>query len=149
MTLRLVALMSVVLLLSLAAVGLLVNHYQEQFMEEVQATASDAGQAALRTLEWTRAGPRLGKAVMKRYTAGPDGPENYRRAFRPNTKVVYTETPANPTCRLTDLAGVGRVVDKFYGKADDAPGTDPRERKRPWVMCDGTFATPYHAPPTI
>jgi len=53
MTLRLVALMSIVLLLSLAAVGLLVNHYQERFMEEVQITAADVGQAALRTLEWT------------------------------------------------------------------------------------------------
>jgi signal transduction histidine kinase len=45
--------MSVVLLLSLAAVGVLVNHYQEQFMQEVQTTASDVGQAALRTFEWT------------------------------------------------------------------------------------------------
>jgi signal transduction histidine kinase len=53
MTLRLVALMSVVLLLSLVAVGLLVNHYQERFMQEVQSTAADVGQAALRTLEWT------------------------------------------------------------------------------------------------
>ena len=47
MTLRLVALMSVVLLLSLAAFGLLANHYQEQLMEEVQTTASDVGQATL------------------------------------------------------------------------------------------------------
>jgi methionine-gamma-lyase len=43
--------------------------------------------------------------------AGPDGPENYKKAFKENTRVVYTETPANPTMRLTDLEGVGRVVD--------------------------------------
>jgi signal transduction histidine kinase len=53
MTLRLVALMSAVLLLTLAALGLLVSHYQERLMEEVQATASDVGRTALRTLEWT------------------------------------------------------------------------------------------------
>ena len=73
MTLRLVALMSVVLLLSLAAVGLLVNHYQEQFMREVHTTAADVGQAALRTLNWTSGdGARVGKAVARLH--GPDAP---------------------------------------------------------------------------
>jgi methionine-gamma-lyase len=76
--------------------------------------------------------------------AGPDGPENYKKAFKENTRVIYTETPANPTMRLTDLEGVGRVVDEFYGKADDTPGTSPHDRIRPYVMVDGTFATPYH-----
>ncbi len=55
MTLRLVGLMSVVLLLSLAAFGLLANHFQEQLMQEVQTTAANVGQATLRTLEWTAA----------------------------------------------------------------------------------------------
>jgi len=76
--------------------------------------------------------------------SGVDGPENYKAAFQDNTKVVYTETPANPTMRLTDLAGVGRAVTERYGEAVDTPGTDPHDRKRPWVMVDGTFATPYH-----
>ena len=76
--------------------------------------------------------------------AGKDGPENYRAAFRENTRVVYTETPANPTMRLTDLAGVARVVDEHYGEAVDTPGMHPTERKRPYIMCDGTFASPYH-----
>lgn len=69
--------------------------------------------------------------------AGKQGPEAYRAAFRENTKVVYCETPANPTCRITDLRGVGRVVDEFYGDRKSNPN-------RPWVMVDGTFATPYH-----
>jgi len=51
MTLRLVGLMSVVLLLSLAAFGLLTAHYQDQVMQEVARTASDVGKATLRTLE--------------------------------------------------------------------------------------------------
>jgi signal transduction histidine kinase len=44
--------MSVVLLLSLGAFGLLINHYQDQLMEEVARTASEAGRAALSTLEF-------------------------------------------------------------------------------------------------
>jgi len=76
--------------------------------------------------------------------SGVDGPENYKKAFQANTKVVYAETPANPTMRLTDLAGVGKVVDEYYGIAINTPGTDPKKRVRPFVMVDGTFATPYH-----
>lgn len=70
--------------------------------------------------------------------AGKDGPEAYKAAFRDNTKVVYCETPANPTCRITDLSGVGAAVDERYGTRQSNP------TKRPWVMVDGTFATPYH-----
>lgn len=77
--------------------------------------------------------------------AGPGGPNAYRAAFKENTRVVYTETPANPTCRLTDLAGVARAVDdRWGGPALDPIGGDPKDRLRPWVMTDGTFATPYH-----
>ena len=72
--------------------------------------------------------------------AGKTGPENYRSALRENTKVVYCETPANPTCRITDLKGVGKVVNEFYG-------TRQMNANRPWVMVDGTFATPYHMRP--
>jgi signal transduction histidine kinase len=52
MTLRLVGLMSVVLLLSLAAFGLLMSHYHKGFMEELPRTVSAVGQATLRTLDW-------------------------------------------------------------------------------------------------
>lgn len=72
--------------------------------------------------------------------AGKAGPEAYRSALRENTKVVYCETPANPTCRITDLKGVGAIVDEFYGTRENNPN-------RPWVMVDGTFATPYHMRP--
>lgn len=33
----------------------------------------------------------------------------YKRAMRPNTRVLYAETPCNPTMRLTDLAAVGAI----------------------------------------
>lgn len=51
MTLRLVALISVVLLLSLAAFGLLMGYYQDQVVQVVADTASDVGRATLRALD--------------------------------------------------------------------------------------------------
>jgi len=60
--------------------------------------------------------------------------DNYRQALRPSTKVLYTESPANPTCRLTDLAAVARLATE-HGSAGHT---------RPLVMCDSTFATPFH-----
>jgi signal transduction histidine kinase len=69
MTLRLVALMSVVLLLSLAAFGLLVNHYQDEVMAEVARTASAAGRAALGSLEF---GPHVQAVGGNSFTAGSE-----------------------------------------------------------------------------
>ena len=50
MTLRLVALISVVLLLSLAAFGLLMGYYQNQMVQVLADTASDISRATLRAL---------------------------------------------------------------------------------------------------
>lgn len=61
-------------------------------------------------------------------------PAAYAAALKPNTRVVYTESPANPTCRLTDLEAVTAIVDQHAAAG----------HTRPWVMCDGTFATPFH-----
>ena len=62
-------------------------------------------------------------------------PQNYADALQPNTRVVYTESPANPTCRLTDLDAVGQIAIDWAAKTGN---------KKPWVMCDSTFATPFH-----
>jgi len=61
-------------------------------------------------------------------------PAEYSKALRPTTRVIYIESPANPTCRLTDLAAVATVADNHSANG----------YKRPWVMCDATFATPFH-----
>ncbi|MDR3474528.1 MAG: O-succinylhomoserine sulfhydrylase [Devosia sp.] len=37
-------------------------------------------------------------------------PENFARAMRPNTKVVFIETPTNPTLELVDIAAVARIA---------------------------------------
>jgi methionine-gamma-lyase len=54
-------------------------------------------------------------------------PEAVRAALRPETRVVFLETPANPTLELTDVAAVARV-------AHDHGAT---------VVVDNTFCTPY------
>jgi len=32
-----------------------------------------------------------------------------RAAFKPNTKMVWVETPTNPTLKCTDIAGVAAI----------------------------------------
>jgi signal transduction histidine kinase len=51
MTFRLVGLMSVVLLVSLAALALLMSHYQDRVMGELARTVSEVGRATLQTLD--------------------------------------------------------------------------------------------------
>lgn len=55
------------------------------------------------------------------------GPETYAAAIERDTRVLYVETPANPTLAVVDLAGVAEVA-----------------RERGLVsVADNTFATPY------
>jgi cystathionine beta-lyase/cystathionine gamma-synthase len=48
-------------------------------------------------------------------------------AFRPNTKMVYIETPTNPTLRITDIAAISKLAN---------------ERSATLVV-DNTFLSPY------
>ncbi len=56
-------------------------------------------------------------------------PQDWEAAFRahPQAVLAYTETPANPTLSLVDLAALSGIAHRY-----DA-----------WVMVDNTFATPY------
>ncbi|MBL0318524.1 MAG: O-succinylhomoserine sulfhydrylase [Alphaproteobacteria bacterium] len=53
--------------------------------------------------------PRLGFEVTL-----VDGPnlDEWRKAFRPNTRCVFIETPANPTLELVDIAAVAEMSKK-------------------------------------
>jgi len=53
--------------------------------------------------------------------------ENIKRGIRPNTKMIFIETPANPTMKITDLRGAADIA---------------HEHKIPLVV-DNTFASPY------
>lgn len=55
-------------------------------------------------------------------------PENVRKAMKENTKVVYIETPANPTLKLSNIRSISKIA---------------HENKDCIVMVDNTFCTPY------
>jgi O-acetylhomoserine (thiol)-lyase len=57
----------------------------------------------------------------------PDDPENFRKALKPNTKLVYGETLANPRMNILDIEAVAKVA---------------HEAGVPLVI-DNTMASPY------
>ncbi len=62
-------------------------------------------------------------------------PESIAQAATKNCRVVYFETPVNPTLELIDIAAVREVVDKLnHGRSED---------ERILIIVDNTFATPY------
>lgn len=57
--------------------------------------------------------------------------EELEPLIKPNTKVIYVETPANPTMVLVDLEEVAKIAHRHGAK----------------VFVDNTFATPYNTNP--
>ena len=57
--------------------------------------------------------------------------EELEPLIKPNTKVIYVETPANPTMVLVDLAEVAKIAHRHGAK----------------VFVDNTFAAPYNTNP--
>ncbi|MBQ9835254.1 MAG: O-acetylhomoserine aminocarboxypropyltransferase/cysteine synthase [Akkermansia sp.] len=53
--------------------------------------------------------------------------ENFAAAIRPNTKLIFVESLANPNCNVADIAGIAAVA-----HAHGIP-----------LLVDNTFATPY------
>lgn len=54
-------------------------------------------------------------------------PERVEQALRPQTRMLYVETPTNPTMVLTDIAAMARLA----------------ETHRLWLVVDNTFLSPY------
>lgn len=55
-------------------------------------------------------------------------PQNIKEAIRENTKVVYVETPANPTLKISDIKAIADIKNEY----DDIT-----------LIVDSTFASPY------
>jgi len=68
--------------------------------------------------------PKLG---IETTLVDPADLNKIRAAMKPNTKVVYVETPANPTLKLVDLKAVADIAHEFGAK----------------LVVDNTFMTPY------
>jgi len=58
-------------------------------------------------------------------------PEAFAAGIRPNTKVIFIETPSNPTGQVTDLAAIAALA-KEHGIT---------------TICDNTFASPVNQQP--
>jgi methionine-gamma-lyase len=74
--------------------------------------------------------PELNIEVSKVNTSDLDA---IQRAIRPNTRLVYIETPCNPLLRLTDIAAVAEIAHKAGAK----------------LAVDSTFATPIATKPIV
>lgn len=55
-------------------------------------------------------------------------PENVRKAMKPNTKVVYLESPANPNMNISDIEVISKIAHEVEGCI---------------VVVDNTYCTPY------
>ncbi|MBI2956395.1 MAG: PLP-dependent transferase [Acidobacteria bacterium] len=62
-------------------------------------------------------------------------PDALRRCATPASRVVYFETPTNPSLELIDIADIRRQV--------DALNHERAESERLHIIVDNTFATPY------
>lgn len=58
-------------------------------------------------------------------------PKNFEKAIRPSTKVIYIETPSNPTLKITDIKAVASIA-KQHGIV---------------TIIDNTFASPVNQNP--
>ncbi len=79
---------------------------------------------------------RIFERVMRRYNVDasyvPVGNVvAYEKAIRPNTKMVWLETPTNPLLRLVDIAAVAAIA----------------HQHKLLVVVDNTFASPYFQQP--
>ena len=63
----------------------------------------------------------------------PDDPGNFRKALRPNTKAIFSETLGNPAINMIDLAAVGAIA---------------REAGIAFIV-DNTAASPYLCQPFL
>jgi len=53
--------------------------------------------------------------------------------IKPNTKMIFCESPSNPLCKVLDIAALRREADKVNAL----------------LVVDNTFATPYHQKPLL
>jgi cystathionine beta-lyase/cystathionine gamma-synthase len=75
---------------------------------------------------------RLFNSVLRNYgiefdLADTSDTPNIEKAFKPNTKMVFVETPTNPVMAVTDLKAVSEIAHARGAK----------------VVCDNTFMSPY------
>ena len=75
----------------------------------------------------TLLGVNLNKLGIETTFVAPDDPENFRRAIKPNTKLLYAETLGNPLINIVDIEALAKIA---------------HEAEIPLVL-DNTVPSPY------
>jgi O-acetylhomoserine (thiol)-lyase len=73
----------------------------------------------------------FGRLGIESTLVNPDDPEDFRKALKPNTKAIFSETLGNPAINVIDIAAVGAIA---------------REAGVPFIV-DNTAASPYLCQP--
>jgi cystathionine gamma-synthase len=73
-------------------------------------------------------GEVFAKAEIATSYVDMSNPEAVRAALRPQTRLIWIETPSNPLMKITDLAAIAAIA------RESGPNV--------MTVCDGTFATP-------
>src|SRR4051812_47452009 len=58
----------------------------------------------------TLLGVNLKKLGIETTFVAPDEPENFRRAIKPNTKLLYAETLGNPLINIVDIEAIAKIA---------------------------------------
>lgn len=61
------------------------------------------------------------------FISDASNPENFKKAMKPNTKIVYIESPANPVMQLTDIKACAEIAHENNAR----------------LIIDNTYMTPY------
>lgn len=84
--------------------------------------------------------PKLG--ITTTFVEGT--PEAYAAAVTPRTRILYVETPSNPTLGVVDIAAIVALARSLGDAGGSGGGTS---NAAPIVLVDGTFATPFAQTP--
>jgi cystathionine gamma-lyase/cystathionine beta-lyase/cystathionine gamma-lyase/homocysteine desulfhydrase len=70
--------------------------------------------------------------------------ENISRALKSETRMIYIETPTNPTMSVTDITAVARLAAQF---TRDHAAKNAQTQKGITIVVDNTFLSPYFQRP--
>ncbi|KAJ7274304.1 Cys/Met metabolism PLP-dependent enzyme-domain-containing protein [Mycena haematopus] len=80
----------------------------------------------------------------------PEGSaEEVRAALRPNTKLIWLESPTNPLLLLPSLPEISALLTEIYSHPADVIASLNYPPTRPFVLVDNTFLSPYYASPLL
>ena len=97
------------------------------FLNLVQSGDHIVSSAKLYGGTYTMLAVNFKKLGIEATLVDPDDPENFRKALKPNTKAIFSETLGNPAINVIDIAAIARIAHEA-----DVP-----------LIVDNTAASPY------